>query len=164
MLWSVQSQSQQRLFCGPMAVAALIGVDADEVVRVIQDYRSDWRPVRSTRARELEHAFQCFGFNMRLISDLSTGSPTLAAWERGRTNWAFERPLLLMITGHWAAVRGQWFCDTFSGGGGGGTPVRLKDATLATGAGTIRLRHLGRSGLTVSRRDSSVLRSRGPWA
>jgi hypothetical protein len=29
-----------------------------------------------------------------------------------------------MITGHWVAVRGRWFCDTFTHG----LPVKIKKA------------------------------------
>src|SRR4029077_18370760 len=44
--------------------------------------------------------------------------------ERERTDWEFEQALLLIVTGHWVAVRGRPFVDTWSNG----TPVRIADA------------------------------------
>ena len=35
-----------------------------------------------------------------------------------------EAAYVVMVTGHWMAVRGKWFCDTFTHG----VPVRIKDA------------------------------------
>ena len=65
-----------------------------------------------------------FGHDMQLVADLSRNSPTLATWERERTDWEFEQAWLLVVTGHWVAVRGRWFVDTWSNG----TPVRIADA------------------------------------
>lgn len=61
---------------------------------------------------------------MQLVADLSRNSPTLATWQRERTDWEFEQAWLLIVTGHWVAVRGRWFVDTWSNG----TPVRIADA------------------------------------
>jgi hypothetical protein len=120
-LWNVKSSDARRLYCGPVAVAALIGADVDEVIRVIQRHRNNRRQVRGTHPHELQHAFRHFGRNMQLVADLSRNSPTLATWERKRTDWEFEQPWLLIVTGHWVAVRGRWFVDTMSNG----TPVRI---------------------------------------
>jgi hypothetical protein len=35
-----------------------------------------------------------------------------------------EAAYVVIVTGHWVAVRGKWFCDTFTEG----LPVRIKDA------------------------------------
>jgi hypothetical protein len=105
-------------------VAAAIGADVDEVIRTIQRQRNSYRPVVGTDAGELRHALQHFGHDLQFVADFSSDLPTLARWERARTNWEFEHALLVIVTGHWVAVRGRWFCDTWSDG----KPVRLPDA------------------------------------
>ena len=124
-LWEVRSSNTgQRLYCGPVAVAALIGANVDEVIRVIQQHRNNRRQVRFTYHYELQHALRHFGHDLQLVADLSRNSPTLATWERERTDWDFEQAWLLIVTGHWVAVRGWWFADTFSNG----SPVRIANA------------------------------------
>lgn len=124
-LWNVKSSAtRSRLYCGPVAVAALIGANVDEVIQVIQRHRNNRRQVRGTHPHELQHAFRHFDHDVQLVADLSRNSPTLATWERERTDWDFEQAWLLVVTGHWVAVRGRWFVDTWSNG----TPVRIADA------------------------------------
>jgi hypothetical protein len=105
-------------------VAAAIGADVDEVIRAIQQHRNNHRPVVGTAAGELGHALQHFGHDLEFVADFSSDSPTLARWERARTDWEFDQALLVIVTGHWVAVRGRWFCDTWTDG----RPVRLSDA------------------------------------
>lgn len=124
-LWSVRSSDAwQRVYCGPTAVAAAIGADVDEVVRTVQRNRRNYRPVKGTSADELQRVLWHFGHDLQLVADLSRNSPTLAGWERERTDWEFEKPLLVIVTGHWVAVRGRWLVDTWTAG----KPVRLSDA------------------------------------
>jgi hypothetical protein len=121
-LWSVKSSDPRRkMWCGPVVVAAIIGVDVAAVSEVIKGHRNG-RPVKSTFANELQLAFRHFGYEMTLLADLRCKPPTLAAWERQRTD--LEAAYVVMVTGHWVAVRGKWFCDTFTRG----VPVRIKDA------------------------------------
>jgi hypothetical protein len=75
-------------------------------------------------AKELQYVFRHLGHDMQLVADLSRNSPTLATWERERADWEFEQAWLLIVTGHWVAVRGRWFVDTWTGG----VPVRIADA------------------------------------
>jgi hypothetical protein len=105
-------------------VAALTGADVDEVIRIIQQYRNDLREVRGTTLDELQHAFRHCGYDIKLAENHYLNSPTLARWERSRSRWKFEQAWLVTVTGHWVAVRGQWFVDTFSDG----KPVRIADA------------------------------------
>ena len=82
-LWNVKSSATQgRLYCGPVAVAALIGANVDEVIQVIQRHRNNRRQVRGAHPHELQHAFRQFGHDIQLVADLSRNSPTLATWER----------------------------------------------------------------------------------
>ena len=72
---------------------------------------------------------------MALLADLSSKPPTLAIWERGRKD--IEAAYVVMVTGHWVAVRGKWFCDTFAHGasvrieGSAAQPNGICDAPVA---------------------------------
>jgi hypothetical protein len=126
-LWQVptQSQLQQHLYCGPVAVAALTGVQPDYAVMLIQILRDDARPVTTTYLHELAHVFQDLGYRLSVTAKLDAiNPPTLAAWERQRTRREFERPLLVALTDHWTAINGNWFADTYTSG----RPVRISDA------------------------------------
>jgi hypothetical protein len=72
-----------------VAVAALIGADVDEVIRVIQRHRNNRRQVQGTRPSELQHVLQHFGHDMQLVADFNRNPPTLATWERERSDWEF---------------------------------------------------------------------------
>jgi hypothetical protein len=109
------------MWCGPVAVAAILGADVAEVRDVIKRHRHG-KPVKGTSATELQLAFRHFGQHMELAADLRTNPPTFATWERERMD--LDAAYVVMITGHWVAVRGKWFCDTFTKG----LPVRIKDA------------------------------------
>jgi hypothetical protein len=122
--WARSNGTKQTVYCGPMAVAAAIGADVNEVIALIQRHRNDFRPVVGTSAGDLRQVLQSYGYDLQLVEDLSSNSPTLARWERARTDWEFDHALLVTVTGHWVAVRGRWFADT----GTDGRPVRLSDA------------------------------------
>jgi hypothetical protein len=83
-----------------VAVAAPTGTSVDEIVLLIQIYRADLRnPVRSTYLHELNFVFRHIGYRLSVTAKLDTiNPPTLAVWERQRTRWEFERPLLVALT------------------------------------------------------------------
>ena len=114
-LWRVRTHDTRRrpIFCGPAAVSALIGVDADAVVRAIQRQRGNDRPVEGTQLYELHQACREFGFEILPVDNLSDKPPTLARWERGRTDYEFDQAMLVLVNSHWLAVRGSWACDSF---------------------------------------------------
>jgi hypothetical protein len=125
MLWSVpSSDARPRLYCRPVAVAALIGANVDEVIRVSQRHRNKRRQERGRHPHELQHAFRHFGRDMQLVADLSRNSPTLATWERERTDWELEQAWLLIVT----AIGSRSAADGLSTRGPRGKPVRIADA------------------------------------
>jgi hypothetical protein len=122
LLWNVvNSDRRRKAWCGPTAVAALIGVDA-ALVRDHIKWQRGGRPVKGTCATEIENAFRHFGYDMTLVEDLRADPPTLATWERSRTRP--DDAYLIIVSNHWIAVRGHWLCDTFTGG----VPVPLRKA------------------------------------
>jgi hypothetical protein len=72
------SNPQQRLFCGRVAISALIGADVDQVISAIQERRGNSRLVRGTTDHELRHVCERFGYRLHLVSDLTSSWPTLA--------------------------------------------------------------------------------------
>jgi hypothetical protein len=121
-LWAAKSSdARKKMWCGPVAVAATIGVDVAAVSDVIKRHRNG-KSVKGTHPNELQLAFRHFGYDMTLVADLRSKPPTLATWERERTD--MEATYVVVVTGHWVAARGKWFCDTFTHG----VPVKIKDA------------------------------------
>lgn len=122
LLWEAKSSDKRRkMWCGPVTVASLVGVDVAAVRDVIKWQRGG-RAVMGTHPHELEFAFRHFGYTMTLVEDLRAAPPTLATWERDRTD--MDAAYAVIVTGHWVAVRGNWFCDTFTHG----VPVKIKKA------------------------------------
>ena len=110
------------MWCGPVAVAAMIGVKSVTVCDVIQQRRKNRRPVKRTYPHELHAAFAHFGYDMTLVANLGINPPTLATWERQRTD--LKSAFVVIVTDKGVAVRGRWFCDTHTRG----VPVRIKKA------------------------------------
>ena len=121
LLWTAKCSDTLKWWCGPVAVATTIGVDVAAVRDVIRRCRNG-RPVKGTYATELRFAFRHFGYDMRLLADLRSNPPTLATWARERTD--MEAAYIVVVSNHWIAVRGKWFCDTWTRG----VPVKIKDA------------------------------------
>jgi hypothetical protein len=121
LLWTAKCSDTLKWWCGPVAVAAKIGVDVATVRDVIRRCRNG-RAVKGTHATDLQLAFRHFGYDMQLVADLRDNSPTLATWERQRTD--MEAAYVEIITNHWVAVRGNWFCDSWTRG----VLVKIEDA------------------------------------
>ena len=115
MLWPVRSQKlpPDRVFCGPTATSALIGADVDEIMHLIQTNRGNDRPVEGTLPDELQHVLRQFGCDLQFVAYLAANNPpSLARWERERTDADFEKCWMLIVDYHWIAVRGWWICDS----------------------------------------------------
>lgn len=121
-LHDVVNDTKSRAFCGPTAVAAITG---EPVSRVRDAFRlvrhgAGWTEydrapsITGTRDYEVQRVLRLFGYvgSWRRIA----GQPTLAAWLEGRTGVERTHPCVVHITGHWVAVSGWVFCDTFSKG------------------------------------------------
>ena len=121
-LHDVVNDTKSRAFCGPMAVAAITG----EPISLVRDafrlvrHGAGWTeydrapPITGTRDYEVQRVLRLFGYvgSWRRIA----GQPTLAAWLEGRTGVERTHPCVVHVTGHWVAVSGWVFCDTFSKG------------------------------------------------
>ena len=60
---------------------------------------------------------------MALLADLRSNPPTLATWERERTD--MEAASVVMVTGHWVAVRGNGFAIRLPTARQSGSKMRL---------------------------------------
>ena len=121
-LWPVTNTDRRRkLWCGPTVVSTLIGIDAAVARDIIKESRGG-RAVMGTSARELDLVFRAHGCRLDLLTDHSSDLPTFASWLRLPRDP--DHALVVQVTGHWVAVRGNWFCDTFTKG----QPVRVRHA------------------------------------
>lgn len=90
--------------------------DAFRLVR----YGEDWirldraPPIMGTSRYEVRMVLERFGFTGQWHS-IGHG-PTLAAFLDERTGFARTHPCIVGLTGHWVALSGWQFCDTFSKG------------------------------------------------
>lgn len=121
-LHDVVNDTKSRAFCGPPAVATITG---EPVSRVRDAFRlvrhgAGWTEydrapaITGTRDYEVQRVLRLFGYvgSWRRIA----GLPTLAAYLEGRTGVERTHPCVVHVTGHWVAVSGWVFCDTFSKG------------------------------------------------
>jgi hypothetical protein len=85
LLWTAKCSDTLKWWCGPVAVAATIGVDVAAVRDIIRRCRHG-RAVKGAHPIELHFAFRHFGYEMALLADLRSNPPTLATWARERRN------------------------------------------------------------------------------
>jgi hypothetical protein len=121
-LHDVVNDTKARAFCGPTAVVAITGEPVSRVRDAFRRVRHgpgwtgyDRAPsITGTRDYEVQRVLRLFGYvgSWRRIA----GQPTLAAYLEGRTGVERTHPCVVHVTGHWVAVSGWVFCDTFSKG------------------------------------------------
>jgi len=122
LLWPVTNTDRRRkLWCGPTVVSTLIGIDAAVARDIIKQSRGG-RAVMGTTARELDMVFRAHGCRLDLLIDHKGDLPTFATWLRLPRDPVDA--FVVEVTGHWVAVRGNWFCDTFTKG----QPVKVLQA------------------------------------
>lgn len=121
-LHDVVNDTKSRAFCGPTAVAAITG---EPISRVRDAFRlvrhgAGWTEydrapsIMGTQDYEVQRVLRLLGYvgSWRRIAR----QPTLAAYLEGRTGVERTHPCVVHVTGHWVAVSGWVFCDTFSNG------------------------------------------------
>ena len=117
-------------WCGPTAIAAITGVPAEEVERLILEHRktnpvpkrrlvgAKGRPVKTMWSSEVVPIMAKLGWR---CTKAEWCRETFAGWQR-RT--AGKRgTYIILVTSHFVAVSGRWFTDTHKR-----TPVRLTEA------------------------------------
>jgi hypothetical protein len=107
-------------YCGPSAIAALTGKTVAQVEDAILAYRRD-NPaprghrgkarVKTTWTREIVPVLRALGYEAREIT-LAHGRSLSRNLKALKRHGYDERPLLILITGHFIAVHGGWFVDT----------------------------------------------------
>jgi hypothetical protein len=110
------------MWCGPVAVAAIIGVDVAAIRDVVK-----WH--RNGKARH--SAISAMTCNVLPIC-VATRQPTPPG---SASAWIWTRPYVVVVTRHWVAVRGKCLCDTFTRG----VPVKIKEAPHRRKRGSVGL-------------------------
>jgi hypothetical protein len=124
MLYEVSNSLDGKVYCGPMALAAITGLDTATIVAKLKDNRrrvSGNPTIRGTRFGELAMVASEFGWSVEHIKTFIRNPPTLAGWAKTRDR---DTAYLIAVTGHWVALKGHWFCDTRTCG----VPVRFTKA------------------------------------
>jgi hypothetical protein len=122
LLRDVVNDTKSRAFCGPTAVATIAG----QPISLVRDafrlarYGSGWidraraPAIAGTSGSDVAAVLRMFGFVG--YWEKVKGDPTLAAFLEGRQGKIRTHPCIVEVTGHWVAVSGWQFCDTFSKG------------------------------------------------
>lgn len=102
------------VYCGPYCVAAVTGWTPKFVNVAINRYRGAprTRNVKATTIDDLEYAMLALGYTHRQLEahELWENEPTFTQWlKANRDRRAYY---LVLITGHWVLVRGDWMTDT----------------------------------------------------
>lgn len=102
------------MYCGRFALMAATGFSAAQVTTGINLYRKEHsdKHVASTGVNDLTHALSFMGFNFmseRFYHD--DKQATFTQW-RKREQHGRNATYIVLITGHWIAVKGDWMVDT----------------------------------------------------
>lgn len=106
-------------FCGPTAIAAVVGVSAAEVEQAVLKHRETHKPPRRTQLRgalvrtmwSTEVAPVCAMFGWSVVEH-HVPRYTFAQWLRISSRAYRSLPHIVLVTGHFVAVSGHWFVDT----------------------------------------------------
>ncbi len=118
MLHNVNVDRKGRVFCGPWAMAALTGLSITAVEQAIRDQNfidrvsRDGRrlPVRGTYPIEVLKALNTLGFRTVKVGTEHNGKTLKKAYELMKD--LHNRSLLVMVKGHWMAIRRGIVVDT----------------------------------------------------
>ena len=119
-LFSAEDNRPRTAYCGPTAIAALTGVSPEAAEAAIVAHRANHPTPRRERhpkagpglvrtmwSSEVIPVLAALGF--KATECRSWPLPTFAQWLRlGRA----PLPYLILVTGHFVAVKGDWFVDT----------------------------------------------------
>lgn len=115
----------RQVFCGPFAASAVTGKCVEDIEERINEHRKKdaGSKITTTYNHDLVYALKKLGYRVEYEREHyeKYPCPTLARWMRERDD--LEASYLVLVTGHWVAVKGRKFVDTFTG-----LPVFLKAA------------------------------------
>lgn len=140
-LHPVRNEEQEKAYCGPTVLAAITNRPVKVVKECIWSSRGEHKPgdidrnipkrsvIRGTGEWDLSYVLQRLA-GYRLKSCRCIDKPTLAGWLKARTPDERQRTFILNVSfgksgglfgpksdrGHWVAVRGNTFVDTFTSG------------------------------------------------
>lgn len=113
------------VYCGPFAASAITGKYVEDIENKINEHRkrSPGTKITTTYNHDITYALKKLGYRVEYEREHyeKHPCPTLARWMRERDN--LEASYLVLVTGHWVAVKGRKFVDTFTG-----LPVFLRAA------------------------------------
>ena len=114
------------LYCGPAAVCGITGRRAHVVLKAIwsgldkcsRSQIGSWKKIKATWPGDLGYALHSLGWAAGIAFDYSREKtrerPTLAKWLKNK-NRSMSDYYLVLVTGHWVAVKGRKFLDSHTG-------------------------------------------------
>ena len=107
------------VYCGPYAISAITGKSIEEVEDALNRRRGKpaGTKVKTTWSGENMHIIPSLGFKSQTVYEnrrTNRRGPTLANWLRERDSWQLKHSYLVLVTGHWIAVRGRKMVDTYT--------------------------------------------------
>lgn len=114
---------ESKTYCGPFAIAAVTGKPVAEVIAAINDYRNKPADAKvvAMATHEIEHALKRLDVSCRLCAvqlDRSKKGfkkyPTMRQFLKSRSTEMVEKKMILLVTGHFVAVQGFMFIDTWT--------------------------------------------------
>ena len=116
MFKTVNCECDRKVYCGPYALAALTGLSVDFIENQI-NYRRDKKPgsrVSWTNGWDLHYVGSMANLRMGDVTSLARENKTFARWLRERTPEQVNSKYLVLVTGHWVAVKGRKMIDTYT--------------------------------------------------
>lgn len=110
------------MFCGRFALIAATGMSSGQVTTGINLYRNEHpeKHVGSTSVNDLCHALDFMGFNFSSERYYYRAKQSTFTQWRKKEQHNRNATYIILITGHWITVKGDWMTDTFNE-----TPVDL---------------------------------------
>jgi hypothetical protein len=112
-------------YCGPLVIAAVLGVSTAEAAAEVRRHTGGYAVRGLSPGRLLatlagngkriieHHVPRSF---VKVFGRQMCKGPTLAAWLRSRTPEQMKQPFIIFVTGHYVLVKGRKFVDTFTKG------------------------------------------------
>jgi len=118
----VMNDTDEPVFCGPIAVAAITGKPVSKALAAFRSVRrqhfrkgSNTTNIKGTYILETLMALEKLGW-WPIASKNLWGDHTLARWVQDRPPIYRKHPVLLILRGHWVVINGCMFLDTYTKG------------------------------------------------
>lgn len=111
MLYLVRSSFKGPLFCGPTALCSVTGIPVERIIKEIQAYRQNDKPVEGMYMREMQDILRRFRYKTQFREYPTDKSSLFDYCARLRIRGE-RRRRIVSVHGHVVATDGVWVYDT----------------------------------------------------